>query len=246
MLDLSIIIPCYLKTEELLTLTKSTLFSFGEADLPKTETIIVDDCSPLYGGYLRGVADTCITHKTNKGFMQSVNDGIRVARGKYLAISNNDIRVAPNFYQEAKEIFEQNPDVISVHPRMCFYDEDILYGNNTYITGRERWCQTSFFIIRKEPQFLFPEHFGGTGGAYDDWYFWSEVRRSGWKTAYTTKTCFQHKDSSTTQVVGEQSKNHKENRELFKKEFGDHPEPYYEGLYPDQMKMSWREEFTKL
>lgn len=244
--ELSIVIPCFLKTEELLNLTKSTIHSFQEANLPDYELIIVDDASPMYGGYLREVADTYIRHKSNKGFIQSVNDGMNIARGKYVVMANNDIRVAPNFYEVAREIFNKYINVVSVHPRMCFYDEPMLYGNNTYITGRERWCQSSFFIILGNQTTRFPENFSGTGGAYEDWYFWSEIRNRNWKTAYTTRTCFQHKDSSTTQVVGEQSKKHEENRELFKWKFGRYPEEYYEKLYPEQMKMNWREEFTKL
>lgn len=246
MLDLSIIIPCYIKTEELYTLTESTSYSLSHSVLPPNERIIIDDNSPIYGGFLRSIGDTYILHSTNYGFIGSVNDGIRVARGKYLLITNNDVRVQPHFFKHALEIFEQNPDVISVHPRMCFYDEPFVNGDKTYITGRERWCQSSFFIMRGDPGYLFPEHFGGTGGAYEDWHFWSMIRRDGWKTAYTTKTCFQHKDSSTTQVVGEQSKNHERNRELFKAEFGDYPEEYYEKLYPEQMQMNWREEFMKI
>lgn len=237
--------PCYLKTEELLNLTKSAIFSFQEAELPEYELIIIDDNSPIYGGYLRDTADTYIKHKDNKGFMKSVNDGLNIARGKYIAVANNDIRVAPNFYQVAKEIFEKDPEVYSVHPRMCFYDEPMVYGDKIFAKGHERWCQTSFFLTDGGRQ-RFPEHFAGTGGGYDDWFYWSSVRDMGFKTVYTTRTCFQHKDSSTTQVMGEQSKFGKENAELFKQKFGDYPEDYYNKLYPEQMMMPWREEFMKL
>ena len=135
------------------------------------------------------------------GFIKSVNDGMKLARGEYILVSNNDVWAAPNFFTVAEEIFEDR-DVISVHPRMAFYQDPIEYGSKTFATGRERWCQSSFFIIRNEG-YLFPEGFKGTGGAYEDWYFWSYLRDLDFKTAYTTKTCFRHKDSSTTQIVGE-------------------------------------------
>ena len=245
MIDLSIIIPCYLKNEELLNLTKSTIHSFREADLPKYELILVDDNSPLYGGYLRDEADVYIKHKENKGFSKSVNDGLNVARGEFVVVANNDIRVAKNFFEVSKEIFSMDKRVYSVHPRMCFYEEALLTGTKDFLQGRERWCQSSFFIQRNGYH-RFPEHFKGTGGAYEDWFYWSRVREDEWKTAYTTRTAFQHKDSSTTQLIGEWSKYHEENRELFKKHFKLYPEAYYEELYFDQMKMPWREEFTKL
>ena len=242
-MTLSIIIPCYIKNEELLQLTKNAIHSFREADLPDYELILIDDGSPMGSGYLREEADTYILHGKNCGFIKSVNDGLRVARGEYIAVANNDIRVAPNFFEVAKEIFKDK-DVLSVHPRMLFYDDPIEYGESTYLEGRERWCQSSFFVLNRGLEF--PENYKGTGGAYEDWRIWALVRQVGFKTAYTTKTCFQHKDSSTTQVVGEQSKHHKENAELFKKEFGEYPEDYFAKLYPEQMKEDWRSFFTKL
>lgn len=241
---LSIIIPCYLKSFELLDLTRNAVYSFREAELPNYELILVDDGGEVGSGYLRDEADTYIRHKTNQGFIKSVNDGLRLARGRYIAVANNDIRVAPNLFAIAKDALADE-SVFSVHPRMCFYDEPLVYGDKTYIEGRERWCQSSFFAMRNQ-NYYFPEWFEGTGGAYEDWFFWSQIRKDGWKTAYTTKTCFQHKDSSTTQIIGEGSKGHGFNKEFFKNEFGDYPEDYYIKLYPDQMQMDWRGEFTKL
>lgn len=106
MVDLSIVIPCYLKNEELLQLTKNAIHSFREADLPEYELILVDDGSPIGSGYLRQEADTYVLHTKNQGFIKSVNDGLKLARGKYIAVANNDIRVAPNFYRVAEEIFD--------------------------------------------------------------------------------------------------------------------------------------------
>ncbi len=242
--ELSIVIPCYLKNEELLQLTKSTIHSLREADLPEYELILVDDGTSVFSGYLREEADTYILHPENKGFIQSVNDGMKLARGKYILLTNNDIRAAPNFWTVAKEILDEDDNVISVHPRMCFYEEEMLYGDRTYTTGRERWCQGSFFVIRKTFA-MYPEFFMGTGGGYEDWYFFCELKDEGWRTAYTTKTCFQHKDSSTTTVIGEESKFHAENTKLFADRFGLPPEEYYIKLYPDQMSMEWRREFTR-
>lgn len=245
MVDLSIIIPCYIANDNLLQLTRNTLDSFRNAILPEYEVIIIDDCSPMGGGYLRSEADRYLLHKQNAGFSKSVNDGMNLARGKYVVLANNDIRVAPNFYQAAKEILDTNDKVYSVHPRMCFYDDPLVLGSNTYLSGKERWCQSSFFITRNG-DIRFPEHFIGIGGAYEDWYYQCMIRKKGWQTAYTTKTCFQHKDSSTNQVIGEHSKFHTENKELFKAEFGDYPEPYFASKFSDQVQMDWRGEFQKL
>ncbi len=229
-------------------LTRSALFSLMKADIPEdTEVIIIDDGSPYGAGVLKENATTYIYHAKNQGFMKSVNDGLRVARGDLIAVCNNDIKVAPNFYSVAEKILRENPSAYSVHPRMCFYDEPIRYGDSVFATGRERWCQTSFFIIdARKGKFFFPEHFDGTGGAYDDVYYWCDIRDKGLLTAYTTQTAFQHKDSSTTQLLGEESKHHKENKEIFKARFGEYPDEYLIKLYPEQFRLNWREEFTKI
>lgn len=244
-MKLSVVIPNYIINPELGLFLRTALFSILRADIPEHEVILVDDGSPFSGGYMRDEADVYIKHKTNLGFIRSVNDGLKVARGEYILVSNNDIKVAPNFFTVAEEIFDNNEDVLSVHPRMIGYDEPIELGNKTYTEGRERWCQSSFFILKNRGQ-LFPENFQGTGGAYEDWYFWSEIRGLGFNTAYTTKTCFQHKHSATTMLLGEETKAHKENMELFKRRFGAYPEDYYNELYPEQMAMDWAKVFKEL
>jgi len=244
MVKLSVVIPCYLIKPELVDLTKSAIYSFRQAELPEWELVLVDDGSLLGSGYLKEEADTYIHHKKNQGFIKTVNDGINLARGELVAVANNDIRVAPNFYDVARDILE-DPQIVSVHPRMLFYDDPIEYGIDTHATGKERWCQSSFFILKGKH--LFPENYQGTGGAYEDWRYWTDLRdNEGYKTAYTTKTCFQHKDSSTTQIVGEKTKHHKDNAEVFKDEFGDYPENYFAKRYPEQMRVNWRDEFIKI
>ena len=242
---LSIVMPCYVTSEELAQLTRGAVHSFNEADIDSYELILVDDASTWKVGELREHADTYVRHKKNKGFIKSVNDGLQLARGEFVLVTNNDVRAAPNFFKVAKEILESDDDIVSVHPRMTYYNETMEYGDKVFAEGRERWCQSSFFVIRNN-LYLFPEEYAGTGGAYEDWAYWSRLRRQGLKTAYTTKTCFQHRDSSTTQLVGENSKQHKSNLDLFIKEFGKSPEDYYMSLYPEQMVMHWRREFTKL
>src|SRR3990167_4818650 len=155
--ELSIVMPCYIKNEELLQLTRNALHSLVSLEMSDFEVIIVDDDSPLGGGVLRDSCSTYIKHHKNQGFVRSVNDGINLARGKFIAVANNDIRVAPNYWEVASEILYKNEDVFSVHPRMCFYDEPLVYGDKTFMTGRERWCQSSLFIIRNDGVFNFPD-----------------------------------------------------------------------------------------
>ena len=83
--ELSIVMPCYIKTEEQLQLTKNSIFSLRESDLPtETEFVLVDDQSTLGSGYLRSKADVYIRHRFGRGFSGAVNSGLKVARGEYI------------------------------------------------------------------------------------------------------------------------------------------------------------------
>ncbi len=87
---ISLIMPIYIKNEQLKQLTREAIFSMqGQYD----ELIIIDDASPLPVGFVKEYATTIISHQKNMGFTKSVNDGIRVARGDYILCTNNDIRL---------------------------------------------------------------------------------------------------------------------------------------------------------
>ena len=243
MIKISYLLPIHIPAgrNENIDLTRSAFYSFRQATPEGMEIVVVDDASKIGGGYLKSEADKILVHSENKGFLHSVNEGLGMVAGELIAVCNNDIRVAPNFYEVAKEILD-DPKVYSVHPKMIPYDEPFSHGDLIAKTGKERWCQTSFFIIRGDnpKPFLFDKNFLGTGGAYEDWGYWASVREAGYQTAYTNRTSFQHKDSSTTQFLGEQNKLTTENREYFKSKHGEYPEDLYSRLYPDQMKVSWK------
>lgn len=240
MKELTWVMPNYILNKGLLELAIEAAKSFKEAE-PGSDLMVIDDGSPYSTAPLRELADVYV-RTPNRGFVRTVNTGLKLADTLYIAVVNNDIRVAPNVFKVAKEVFDKDGNVCSVHPRMLPYDQPFEYKKQDWLTGKERWCQSSCFFMNM-PGYTFPEHFKGSGGGYEDWYFWSKVRRDGWYTAYTNRTCFQHRDSSTTQLVGEENKKHTENRELFRKEFGDYPEEYFAKRYPEQMKQDWKEGF---
>lgn len=184
--------------------------------------------------------------KNNLGYPASINRGVCKAQGELLAIANNDIRVSSNWLNVTKEILE-NPLVGSVHFRMIDYDAPIELGKNTALIGRERWCTSSFFVIRRKAFVWYDERYGL--GGYDDWDFWHRMRHiNGWLTAYTTKACYQHKHSSTQKAldIGDRSGRDIKNKELFKSKFGRYAEDIWNELYPDQMKEDYYLFFQRL
>jgi O-antigen biosynthesis protein len=109
--ELSIILPCL----NGFALTELTLSGITQSIRPEnTEIIVIDDGSTDFVKFIEHAHPeiTCvIRHKTNKGFPPSVNDGIKLSNGRYVAIFNNDLVVPNNWYISSKEAFETYPTV---------------------------------------------------------------------------------------------------------------------------------------
>ncbi len=233
-----VVLPVYILSESLLDLTKQTIESIKKTQI--NDLIIVDNASTLGGGLLRQEADTYIRNKVNKGYAKAVNQGILSSSAQFLCVSNNDIRVPDNWLSVAMEIFEDK-EVGSVHFRMTDYDEPFKFGDKTFITGRERWCTSSFFVLRVAaiPFSLYDTNYGL--GGVEDYDFWAKVRSEGWKTAYTTKSCYQHLHSATQRALDqkERDERHRAGEEYFRAKWGEYPDKYMENLYPEQWKQDY-------
>ena len=118
---------------------------------------------------------------------------------------------------------------------MIGYDDPMALGQTTWVTGRERWCSASFFVIRKEAFVGYDEGYGL--GGYDDWDFFYRLRGAGWKTAYTNRACYQHKHSSTQLALDQVERFERDMRskERFRKKFGGYAEELFALEYPEQM-----------
>ena len=235
-----IILPVYLKNEELLQLTQGAIATLTG------RLIIIDNGSNLGENYLREKALVYIRNGENMGYPKAVNQGFKEVISDLVAICNNDIRVMQNWENVAKDIFSEDPKIGSVHFRMIDYDEPMQQGYNTWIVGKERWCTSSFFVIRKEAIQKYDENFGL--GGYDDYDYWKRFRDKGWKTAYTTKSCYQHKHSSTQLALDqtERQERDKRNREYFKGKHGEYPDVLFAKTYPEQMQENYYEFFKQL
>jgi len=246
-MKVSYIVPVYIINQQGFDLTKSAIASLRASD-NSAEMVIVDNASELGGGFLRSVADIYIRNRKNLGFCPAINQGFKLATADILAPANNDIRVSSNWKAVAEEILEDKK-VGSVHFRMTKYNVPFKYGNKTWKTGRERWCTTSFFVIKREalPKDLWDENYGL--GGYDDYDFWHRVRHlNGWQTAYTTKASYQHFDSFTYLAMSqeERAKRDKKNFDYFTKKWGKNPDQLFSEKYPEQWAKDWRGGFDEL
>ena len=209
-------------------LTKAAVESLGDVRL-----IVVDDASPYGGGYLRSVADVYIRNRKNLGYAASVNRGLKMTDSQFIAISNNDIRISPNWQEVTEEVFASDEQIYSCHFRMTDYETPFEYGDKIITSGKERWCHASFFVInRKFGLFFYDEHFFNT---YDDWDYFHSVREMGFKQAYTDKAQFQHIHSATIPSMIKHTERNLENKEYFKEKWGEYAEDLFAKQFPEQM-----------
>jgi glycosyltransferase involved in cell wall biosynthesis len=99
----SIIIPVWGQLE----FTQQCLASLKEHTRPTWELIVIDNGSnDGTAAYLAGVRDmasvpvTVVTNTTNLGFPAAVNQGLRLARGEYLVLMNNDVVVTDGWLDQ--------------------------------------------------------------------------------------------------------------------------------------------------
>lgn len=58
----------------------------------------------------------------NKGFSVAINEGIRIANGKFIALLNNDVAVAPNWLEEMIKSLEENLTIYSFASKMLKFN----------------------------------------------------------------------------------------------------------------------------
>jgi glycosyltransferase involved in cell wall biosynthesis len=219
--------------EELAVLTESAIASMRQA--PINQLIIIDNASSVRAGMLRDNADIYIRNKVNVGYPKAVNQGMAISETEYVAIANNDIRVSPNWVEVAEEILE-NPKVGSVHFRMLKYEEPFSFGNDVWVGGKERWCHSSFFVIRRAAFQGYDATYGK--GGYDDYAHHQLMRSRGWMQAYTNKVSWQHMDSITYRTCEppeERAKRDAWNKEYYKSKFGEYPDEQFAKQFGSQL-----------
>ncbi len=230
MLDVSAVMPVWMLNQACYDITVEALDSIG--DVPK---ILIDNASPTGGGYLRSRADIYVRNKENLGFAKAVNQGIKLAKTRYVAVVSNDVRVSPNWREVAEKVFK-NPLVFSCHFRMTDYDVPFVGGTTTAFQGKERWCTAAFFVLDKEKGLMFDERFFNS---FEDYDLFKRSRETGYYNAYTDKACYQHKHSFTQKLVGYPKTD--ENKELFKQIHGEYADILFAKEFPEQMKVDYQE-----
>ncbi len=107
----SIIVPVWNQIE----FTQQCIAALKSHTRPAWELIVVDNGSTDgTGAYLAGVRDmstvpvTLVSNATNVGFPAAINQGLRLARGEYLVMLNNDVVVTDGWLDQLIALVNAN------------------------------------------------------------------------------------------------------------------------------------------
>lgn len=192
---LSIIIPCYNHGKYI----QETLDSIEDAkDKYTVEVIIVNDGST--DEYTIAKLNDLekqgwfVLNQLNSGLAKARNNGIKLAKGKYILPLDSDNKVLKPYLNEAINILEKNDYL------------DIVYGNAIYFGEKTgEWLVGEYNLLK-----LFPSNYidacaiyrkfvwEKTGGydenmpkmGVEDWDFWLNSSFAGFSFFYLEKNCF--------------------------------------------------------
>lgn len=173
------IVPCYIlpdKDNELLRFTRQCLASLRRY-CRDFELILVDNGSPVGGEFLRAEADVYVRNRKNLGYAKAVNQGLKLAEGDYLAVSNNDVVFIHDWLSTAVAAWDERTGAISSH--LHEHDEGHRVGRMVVPWGHMMGAlwMTSRQVV-EEVGYLSEEY---ELGHYEDKEFWLTIRQAGYE-----------------------------------------------------------------
>lgn len=124
-------------------LLNDCLKSVLDTNYPNFEIIFVDngstDDSVTFVQKTYGNTIKLVKNKENLGFSEGFNSGIRVTKGKYIALLSNDMTVHPNWLNPTVELMESDPQIgLTGFKRLVYGHTNLIdgIGGNLYICGR--------------------------------------------------------------------------------------------------------------
>jgi len=218
----SVVCPIYARKGEVRRLAHVCIDSV-EQNSDDYELIIVNDGSPLYVGDLLNRADISITHRKNKGVAPSWNDGIKIARGEYIAVINSDIEVPPNWLEGLRE--KLNGGVGMVAPAVEHLPNDPQQPVH-------QWFPGSCFMLNRETikkVGYFDEDFAPF--YFEDTDYLTRILKAGLKLARNYDIFVKHAEGATVKDLA-RDEYYQKNLERFIRKHGFDPIPIFCGGEP--------------
>lgn len=206
---ISVIIPVYLKDEELLEMTDRCIDSLFETASPD-EVIVVDDCSPIHASYANV---ECIRRDENGRFPKAVNTGLKHAKGDIIIVSNNDIVFYPGWIEGLTGALERF-DIASIRVT----DSDGWETEDKY-TKDDRFG--SLWAMKREVY----ESLGGLDeefmlGAFEDLDYYNRAKKAGFKIGKYHGALVEHIGRATNDKEFPNKEDFISSREVYKKKYG--------------------------
>ena len=209
----SVVIP-YFRMEEFVA---ETLESVRAQTFASIETIIVNDGSLRdEDAALWEIAERFgarLVVQPNSGLGQARNLGVRLARGEYVLPVDPDNVLLPTFVERCIDVLERRPEVGYVTSWSQFIDEDSEpleggyqpLGNTVLNLRSENMAGDAMALIRRR---LFERElrYSADLTSYEDWLFYSELRRAGIEGHVIPERLFHYRvrRASMLQGVGRQ------------------------------------------
>lgn len=219
----SVVMPClYRKTEHLETITRciDSVRAFSE----NIELIIVDDGSPLDTTFLKDAADVYIRASKPRGIAFGWNDGMRIARGEYITVINDDITARPLWLESMRIPFSMH-DICVTAPGV----EKLPPGKG--IVENRVWFPGSCFTLTKktiEAVGYFDEQFAPFN--YEDVDYWTRVYKAGGKLFRNYSVEVGHAEGQVIHNIDNSNDVNSENRQKYLNKWGFDPIPiFYQG-----------------
>jgi glycosyltransferase involved in cell wall biosynthesis/2-polyprenyl-3-methyl-5-hydroxy-6-metoxy-1,4-benzoquinol methylase len=200
----SVIVPYYNRADVI----DDTLFSIQQQTFGNIEVIIVDDGSPDRESIEKfnllkdsGYPATFVRQK-NQGVARTRNNGIKIAKGKYIVCLDSDDIIEPTYIEKAVAVLELNPDIAVVSSYMTVfgvmteefhhatYDPIELYKNNTVITAA---------MFRKQAWKVSGGYKADIG--YEDWEYWINLAEHGFFATQIPEPLFRYRTSMQSRYV---------------------------------------------
>ena len=115
MSKVSLITLCYNQLENATIPMLESLYKFTKSDL--FELIIINNASSdgtkeYLDNFVKEKENITVIHnEQNFGFSKGMNQGLKIAKGDFIFLLNNDLLFSPNWLEKFVEILENNKDI---------------------------------------------------------------------------------------------------------------------------------------
>ena len=201
----------------------SCLESVFKQIYPRLKVIVVDNGSR--DGSVQFIEEKypdsviLIRNEENLGFAEGNNQGIKAARGKYVALLNNDTRVEPRWLREMVRVMEENPEAGMCSSKILCARKPHLIDNAGFLIYRDGTVRSRGRLEAERGQYDREEEILAASGcaliyrrkmldeiglfdpdffAYgDDCELGLRARLAGWKAIFVPRSIVYHIGSAT-------------------------------------------------